>query len=128
MILVNTLPRLLRNFLPELLKKDIQILYNLKLSLVNVSHILSNTINIISHSIEVEWAMKKTIVILVHVFVLWALCAATIGICMAFNTVENAIMAHAIFAPIIAVTVSLIYFSKFNYTTALKTATVLLLS
>ena len=68
--------------------------------------------------------MKKTIVILVHVFVLWALCAATIGICMAFNTVENAIMAHAIFAPIIAVTVSLIYFSKFNYTTALQTATV----
>jgi len=68
--------------------------------------------------------MKKTIVILVHAFVVWALCAATIGIGMAVTTVENAIIAHAIFAPIIAVIVSLIYFNKFNYTTALQTAAV----
>ena len=50
--------------------------------------------------------------------------AATIGVGMAVTTVENAIMAHAIFAPIIAVIVSLIYYSKFNYTTTLQTATV----
>lgn len=68
--------------------------------------------------------MKKAIVILVHAFVLWALCAAIIGISMAVTSVENAIIAHAILAPIIAVIVSLIYFSKFNYTTALQTAVV----
>ena len=68
--------------------------------------------------------MKKTIVILVHAFVLWALCAATIGIGMTVTSVENAIIAHAILAPVIAVIVSVIYFNKFNYTTALQTAVV----
>ena len=68
--------------------------------------------------------MKKTIVILVHAFVLWALCAATIGIGMTVTSVENAKIAHAILAPVIAVIVSVIYFNKFNYTTALQTAVV----
>jgi len=68
--------------------------------------------------------MKKTMVILIHAFVLWALCAATIGIGMAVTSVENAIIAHAILAPVIAVILSVIYFNKFNYTTALQTAVV----
>ena len=50
--------------------------------------------------------------------------AATIGVGMAVTTVENAIITHAIFTTIIAVIVSLIYYSKFNYTTTLQTATV----
>jgi hypothetical protein len=53
--------------------------------------------------------------------------AATIGVGMAVTTVEKVIIAHiahAIFTTIIAVIVSLIYYSKFNYTTALQTAAV----
>jgi len=66
--------------------------------------------------------MKKTIVILVHAFVIWALCRVTMGICMAITSLDNSTIVHAILAPIIAAIVSLIYFNKFNYTTALQTA------
>jgi hypothetical protein len=66
--------------------------------------------------------MKKAIVILVHAFVIWALCGATMGIGMATTSIDNATIVHAILAPVIAVIVSLIYFNKFNYTTAIQTA------
>ncbi|WP_455277920.1 hypothetical protein [[Eubacterium] cellulosolvens] len=47
---------------------------------------------------------------------------ATIGIGMAGTSVENVIIAHAILVPVMAVIVSLIYFNKFYYATALQTA------
>lgn len=66
--------------------------------------------------------MKKTIVILVHAFVIWALCGMTMGIGMALTSLENALVIHAIAAPIFAAVVSLVYFKKFGYTAALQTA------
>ena len=66
----------------------------------------------------------KLVIVLVHAFVGWALCAATMGIGMATTSVENALMIHAIGAPIFFTVVSLIYFKKFNYTTPLQTALV----
>jgi len=66
--------------------------------------------------------IKKIITILVHAFVGWALCAATIGIGMAMTSVQNALIIHAIGAPIFFTIVSLSYFKKFNYTTPLVTA------
>jgi hypothetical protein len=65
---------------------------------------------------------QKIITILVHAFIGWALCGATMGIGMATMTLENALIVHAIGAPIFFTTISLIYFQKFNYTTALQTA------
>ncbi len=65
---------------------------------------------------------KKIITILVHAFVGWALCAATMGIGMATTSINNALMIHAVAAPIFFFVVSLIYFKKFNYTTPLQTA------
>jgi len=67
-------------------------------------------------------SMKKVLVILVHAFVIWALCGMTIGIGMAVTSPENTLMAHAVVAPIIAAIISMIYFKKFNYTTPLQTA------
>ena len=67
-------------------------------------------------------SMKKVLVILVHAFVIWALCGMTIGIGMAVTSQENTLMAHAVAAPIIAAIISMIYFKKFNYTTPLQTA------
>ena len=64
----------------------------------------------------------KSIVVLVHAFVGWALCAATMGIGMATTSIDNALIIHAIAAPIFFFIVSLIYFKKFNYTTPLQTA------
>ena len=64
----------------------------------------------------------KVSIILVHAFIGWMLCAATMGIGMAATTLNNALIIHAILAPIFFGMVSLVYFSKFYYTTPLRTA------
>jgi hypothetical protein len=66
--------------------------------------------------------IKKVVVILVHAFFGWALCDATMGISMAKTSLENALIIHAVGAPIFFAIVSLIYFNKFHYTTPLQTA------
>jgi hypothetical protein len=65
---------------------------------------------------------RKATTVLVHAFVGWALCTATMVIGMATMSIENALIAHAIGAPIFFAAVSLIYFRRFNYTTPLQTA------
>ena len=66
--------------------------------------------------------MKKVVIIFVHAFIGWVLCAATMGIGMATMTIEKTLIFHAIGAPIFFAVVSLIFFRKFNYTTPLQTA------
>ena len=65
---------------------------------------------------------KKLVIILAHAFVGWVLCAATMGIGMAITAEQNALIIHAIGAPVFFAVVSLVYFKKFNYTTPLRTA------
>jgi hypothetical protein len=65
---------------------------------------------------------KKIFVIFVHAFVGWALCTASMVIGMATMSIDRALIVHAIAAPIIFTTISLIYFNKFNYTSPLVTA------
>ena len=65
---------------------------------------------------------RKLITVFVHAFVGWALCAATMTIGMATTSMQNALIIHAIGAPVFFTIVSLIYFTKFNYTTPLQTA------
>jgi hypothetical protein len=66
--------------------------------------------------------IRKFITILIHAFVGWAVCAATMGIGMTATSLQNTLIAHAIGAPIYFALVSLLYFKKFNYTTPLQTA------
>ena len=66
--------------------------------------------------------MKKLVIIFVHAFIGWVLCAVTMGIGMATMTLEKTLIAHAIGAPLFFAVVSLIFFRKFNYTTPLQTA------
>jgi hypothetical protein len=61
-------------------------------------------------------------IILIHAFVGWALCTASMVISMATTTIENALVIHAIGAPIIFTAVSLVYFNRFNYTRPMWTA------
>jgi hypothetical protein len=65
---------------------------------------------------------KKIIPVFVHAFIVWILCAATIGIGRATTSAENTFIIHAILAPIIAGIVSLNYYKKFNYTSPIQTA------
>jgi len=66
--------------------------------------------------------VKKIMIVLFFAIVGWALCAATMGIGMAKTSIENALIIHAIGAPIFFSILSLIYFQKYNYTTPLQTA------
>ena len=67
---------------------------------------------------------KRTIILLAHAFVGWALCTASMGIGMAVTSEQNALIIHVIAAPIVFATVSWIYFSRFAYTTPVQTAIV----
>jgi len=66
--------------------------------------------------------IKKILTVLGHALAGWALCAATMGIGMAATSIENALIIHAIAAPIFFILISRVYFKKFNYTTPLQTA------
>ena len=63
-----------------------------------------------------------------HTLVAWALCGAIIAIGRQLWTMETTLIVHAIGVPIIFLIVSLIYFTYFNYTTPLQTATIFTLS
>ncbi len=67
---------------------------------------------------------KKLIVLLLHAFVGWLLCAATMGIGMALTSLEIALVIHAVAAPVFFAVVSIVYYSKFNHTGPLATATI----
>jgi hypothetical protein len=65
---------------------------------------------------------QKIAIILAHAFVGWLLCFATIGIGMAVTTLKNALIFHAILAPLFFAAISYFYFRRFNFTTPLQTA------
>jgi hypothetical protein len=69
---------------------------------------------------------SKTVIILIHAFVGWALCAATMGIGMAVTTLDITLIIHAFAAPIFFAAISLVYFRKFNYTSPQQTAGIFL--
>jgi hypothetical protein len=75
---------------------------------------------------EKVMTLKKLFIILAHAFVGWALCFATIGIGFAVTTQQNALIAHALGAPLYFALVSVNYFKRFNYTTPLQTAMIFL--
>ena len=66
--------------------------------------------------------IREAIIVLVHALIGWALCAATMGIGMATLSMRNALIVHAVGAPIFFTVISLVYFYKFNYTSPLRTA------
>lgn len=68
--------------------------------------------------------LKQIFILLAHALVGWALCAATMGIGMGVTSVQNALIIHAVAAPIFFAVISRVYFTKFNYTTPLQTALV----
>ena len=65
---------------------------------------------------------RKILVLLAHAFVGWAFCTASMLIGMATMSIDNALIVHAIAAPVIFTLVSLVYFNRFNYTSPLATA------
>ena len=65
---------------------------------------------------------SNLIVLLVHALIGWALCGAIMGIGRAVTTLDNALVIHAIAAPIVFALISWVYFTRFGYTAPLQTA------
>jgi hypothetical protein len=76
------------------------------------------------YPMEKETLGKKIVIILLLAFVGWTICGMIMGIGMATTTLENALVIHALFVPVVFFGVSMLYFSKFNYTTPMQTATI----
>jgi hypothetical protein len=75
-----------------------------------------------------KFNFKKNIIVLIHAFIVWALCGATIAIGRSITTMEATLIIHAIAAPIFAFAVSMLYYKKFNYTSPIWTGCVFLLT
>jgi hypothetical protein len=71
---------------------------------------------------EKSMNIKKITIILAHALIGWALCGATMGIGLATMPLEDALIVHALAAPVFFTGISLVYFQKFNYTTPFQTA------
>ncbi len=70
--------------------------------------------------------LKKIIVILVHAFILWALCGATIGIGSSIYSMDMTLIIHLIGAPIFAALVSMVDFKRYQFASPMKTAIIFL--
>ncbi len=66
--------------------------------------------------------LKEILILLGHAAVGWSLCAASIGIGMATTSLINALILHAVAAPIFFAGVSWIYFKRFRFARPLQTA------
>jgi hypothetical protein len=67
---------------------------------------------------------RRRLITLAHALVGWALCAAVIGIGLAVTTLQNALVVHAIAAPLIFFGVTRIYVNRFAFLSAPQTAIV----
>ncbi|MFH0992593.1 MAG: hypothetical protein V1799_21560 [bacterium] len=56
--------------------------------------------------------LSRSTSLIIHAFIGWALCAATMGVGMATTSLQNALIIHAVAAPIIFILVSLSYFNR----------------
>ena len=71
-------------------------------------------------------AIFVPIIILILGIVGWGLCGLSFAAGVSITSITNALIIHAIAAPIIYYFISLFYFKKFNYTTPIQTAIIFL--
>ena len=64
----------------------------------------------------------KAGIILLHAFIGWALCAATMGIGIGITSQQTTLWIHAVAAPLYFFAVSRIYFKRFHYSRPFPTA------
>jgi hypothetical protein len=69
---------------------------------------------------------KKIGTIMAMAFLGWMVCGMIMGAGLATTTEYNALIIHALFVPFVFFGVSTLYFSKFDFTTPVQTATIFL--
>lgn len=65
---------------------------------------------------------RKIFVIFVHMFIGWFVCSAIMGISRQFIPIDTLLIIHLIAVPVVFSLISIVYFSKYNYTTPVVTA------
>ncbi len=60
--------------------------------------------------------LRQSVIVAAHAIGGWALCAATMGLGIGATRLHNALIIHALAAPIIFTNISALYFARFGYT------------
>ncbi|MFW9846564.1 MAG: hypothetical protein ACFFD6_07445 [Candidatus Thorarchaeota archaeon] len=68
--------------------------------------------------------LRESLVLIVHAIVIYFVCFAVMGIAMATMDIDTALLVHAAAAPFVSAIFSYIYYKKFNYTSPIVTAAV----
>ena len=71
-------------------------------------------------------ALGKAAIVFAHAFFSWMVCGAIVGIGMAVTTPSNALVAHAIGAPVFFAITTCVYYRYFGFTSPLQTAVIFL--
>ncbi len=69
--------------------------------------------------------IKEALILLVNAIIIYFVCFAVMGLSMATLPIDAALVAHAVAAPFVSAIFSYIYYKKFNYTSPLITAIVI---
>lgn len=69
-------------------------------------------------------SLKRWPILFLHAFVGWLLCAVTMMLAQSATSLENALVVHAVAAPLIFGAVSALYFRHFAWSSPLPTAAV----
>lgn len=70
---------------------------------------------------------RKITILLAHALVIWGLCGSVMALVPMITSLENALIIHAIGAPVFAFAVSFYYYRRFHYTSPLVTALIVVL-
>jgi hypothetical protein len=68
---------------------------------------------------------KESLILLVHAIIIYFVCFAVMGASMATLAIDMALIAHAAAAPFVSAIFSYIYYKRYNYSSPLLTATVI---
>ncbi len=68
---------------------------------------------------------KQSLILLVHAIIIYFVCFAVMGVSMATLPIDDALLVHAAAAPFVSAIFSYVYYRKFNYSSPLLTAIVI---
>ncbi|MHA2118236.1 MAG: hypothetical protein ACW98J_04890 [Candidatus Thorarchaeota archaeon] len=70
--------------------------------------------------------LRESLILIAHSIIIYFVCFAVMGAAMATSPIDTALVVHAAVAPFVSATFSYIYYKKFNYTSPLVTAIVIM--
>lgn len=69
--------------------------------------------------------VKESLILIVHAITIYFVCFAVMGVGMSMLPIDTALIVHAAAAPFVSAIFSFIYYKRFDYSSPLLTATVI---